>query len=284
MIRFSPHQHQYRSLDPDNQIDWIGITSLIEAFKPPFLSVPQSIKSSKNSRSKWYKMDPERIREIWKRESMRSLTAGSWYHHKTEQTINQDENFIHQDTTLKVIKPTYVGEEKYASSQKLEEGYIYPEHMVYLQTHGVCGQTDRVHILNNLVNIRDYKTSKAIKMEGYTNWEGFTARMLSPLEHLDDCDFVHHSLQLSLYLYTILRHNPLFKPGKLILDHIIFEIESTDEYGYPVYRKDDEGGFIIQDVKEYQVTYLRSEVIQILSFLEENRQVIKDRIKIHKEQ
>lgn len=279
MIKFVQLGHEYSSLDPEKQIDWIGITSLCEAFKPPFKSKEMSIKVSKNPRSKWYKMEPEAIRKAWKGESTRSLDAGTWYHNKEEAVLTKDP--IYEELT--VIKPLIVGGDKYAPSQALLENHIYPEHMVYLFSDGVCGQSDRVEVVNGRVNVRDYKTCKAIKQEGFTNWEGISARMMDPLTHLDDCNFIHYSLQLSLYLYIILKHNPHLKPGKLTLDHIVFEMESEDEFGYPIYKRDSEGGFLIQEVIPYDVTYLRSEVAQILDFLKTDRELIKNRIKEKKE-
>lgn len=278
MIRFTPHPHSYQSIDPAHSYDWIGITSLVHAFQPPFDPVAQSIKASRNSKSKWGGMDPGHIRDIWKKESDRSLSMGSWYHDKTETAILSSS---HHDN-LTVIKPITAGKDRLAPDQHLENNTLYPEHLVYLQSHGICGQTDRVDVTNHHINIRDYKTSKVIKTEGFTNWEGISARMLEPLSHLDECNFVHYSLQMSLYLYMVLKHNPQFLPGKLTLEHVIFEQDSLDEYGYPVYKKDVNGDPVIKEVKPYSIAYLKSEVISILNFLNENRELIKQRIENNK--
>ncbi len=275
MIQFAELNHSYSSIDPSNKIDWIGVSTLISHFKPGFDPVAGSIKASRNPKSKWYGLDPVKIQQIWKGESARSLEMGTWYHGKTEKGILSSDTFQDQDKSYSVIKPIVKDNIKYAPVQTLQEGHIYPEHMVYLQSEGICGQTDRVDVFNNLVNIEDYKTSKVIKQEGFKNWEGITARMKDPLSHLDDCSLVHYTLQMSLYLYMILKHNPLLKPGKLTLKHIIFELESEDQYGYPVYAKDANGEFIIKEIKPYEVPYLKVEVISILNFLKEYREPVK---------
>lgn len=282
MIRFNQADHQYTSIEPWESVDWISVTSFVHAFQPPFDPVAQSIKASRNHRSKWYGIPPDKIRSIWKGESDRSLSMGSWYHNKTEAQILSSPKFRQDNTDLSVMKPVYVGEEKVASSQKLDNNAVYPEHLIYSISDGLCGQSDRVEVINNRVNIRDHKTSKVIKTEGFANWEGITAKMLDPVSHLDDCNFVHYSLQLSLYLYMALRHNPQLLPGDLILEHVIFEQESEDEYGYPVYKTAPGGGYIIKEVKPYKVSYLKAEVQSMLSHLRENRELVKSIIEINK--
>ncbi|BCV02204.1 MAG: hypothetical protein CM15mV51_0180 [uncultured marine virus] len=67
---------------------------------------------------------------------------------------------------------------KIAPKQKLEEG-LYPEHLVYLKSVGLCGQADLVEIINGTINITDYKTNKQIKEKGFKNWEGITSKMFN---------------------------------------------------------------------------------------------------------
>lgn len=282
MIRFIQDSHQYISVEPSQSVDWIGISHLVHAFTPPFDPVPASIKCSRNPRSKWYGIDPIEIRAAWEGESNRSLIAGTWYHNKEEDRITASPTYKDNGTTLNVSKPVIINGEKHAPVQTLQEGFIYPEHLAYLQSEGICGQTDKVQVTNQRVSIEDYKTYKIVKEEGFRNWEGITQRMLDPISHLDDCNLVHASLQMSLYLYMILKHNPLLKPGTLTLRHIIFEQESQDKYGYPIYKTDDRGDFIIKEIKPYNIPYLKVEVISILSYLKENRELIKSKINVGK--
>lgn len=55
-----------------------------------------------------------------------------------------------------------------------------------------------------------------------------------PLSHLGDHNFNHYALQLSIYMYIVLKHNHNLKPGKLQIHHVLFEIEDRDSYGYPM--------------------------------------------------
>lgn len=156
-----------------------------------------------------------------------------------------------------------------APLQKLDPG-VYPEHMVYLKSAGLCGQSDLVEVVNDKVNIIDYKTNKEIKMKGYTNWEGITEKMLLPVNSLDDCHFNHYALQLSIYMYIILKHNPKLKPGKIFIHHVKFEIEREDNWGYPIGKKDENGDPIVKEVTVIPIPYLIDEVQAVIHYMKDN--------------
>jgi len=174
-----------------------------------------------------------------------------------------------EGVTIPVIKPIYIDNAKHAPVQRLTEG-IYPEHLTYLKSAAVCGQADRIEVVKNHVHVIDYKTNKEIKKKSFVNWEGISQKMLGPCKHLDDCNFNHYALQLSIYMYIILKHNPHYLPGKLVIHHIIFEKESEDEFGYPILKKNEAGENIVKEVIPYDVPYLKEEVINMLNYIKEN--------------
>lgn len=272
-VTFKENDHSYHSIDPNEQINWIGATTLIGQFKKPFDPISQSIKSSKNSKSKWFKMDPEDIQVAWKTEGKRADGLGNWYHSQRETDLISLDTITRDGIPIPIIRPIITDGIKYAPDQRLTEG-IYPEHFVYLKSAGICGQSDRVEVVKDTVSVYDHKTSKEIKSQGFKHWDGTIERMLSPLSHLDDCSLVHYTLQLSLYLYMILKHNPFLKPGKLELSHVTFEEEGKDKYGYPVHRVVD-GEPVVKEVKPYRVPYMKNEVIAIINWLDENRDKLK---------
>ena len=141
--------------------------------------------------------------------------------------------------------------------------------MVYLKSASICGQADRVEVVNGFVNVYDYKTNKEIKVESYINWEGVSDKMLDPLSHLDDCNLNHYNIQLSLYMYIILKHNPRLKPGKLIIEHIKFKEAGKDAYDNRVVFYDTFGEPVVEEVVQYDLPYLKSEVINIINYLKD---------------
>ena len=274
MIVFNADDHSYRSID-DSNIDWISVTTLVSHFKKPFDAKKTAEKVSKNKNSKWFGIDPVIIQQIWNNEGDRSTTLGTWYHNQREDDLCSLSSIEREGITVPVFKPSELDNgKKLAPSQKLETG-IYPEHMVYLKSAGICGQSDLVEVVNGHVNIIDYKTNKEIKMESYVNWEGVSDKLLPPLDTLDDCHFYHYALQLSIYMYIILKHNPKLKPGKIFIHHITFEVEREDNWGYPISKLDENGDPLVKQVNPIHVPYLVDEVIAVIHYLNDNRHKIK---------
>jgi len=269
-IIFTADDHSYKSLNPEENINWTSVTTVVSAFKQPFNAKQMAEKSSKKKGSKWHGIDPVIIQQIWTNEADRSTTLGTWYHNQREDDICSLASIEREGVTVPVFKPS--GENhgmRTAPSQKLDPG-VYPEHMVYLKSAGLCGQSDLVEVVNGKVNIIDYKTNKEIKTKGFTNWEGITQMMSQPVNNLEDCHLNHYALQLSIYMYIILKHNPKLKPGRIFVHHVTFEVEGEDKWGYPISKKDDTGSPIIKEVIPLSLPYLVDEVIGLLHYIKEN--------------
>ena len=274
MIVFNAEDHSYKSVD-DNKINWISVTTLVSYFKNAFDANAVAKKVSKNKRSKWFGLEPKIIKEIWSNEAKRATDLGSFYHDQRESDLCSFASIEREGVNIPVFKPIEADKgTKFSPSQKLEPG-VYPEHMVYLRSKGICGQSDLVEVVNGKVNIIDYKTNKEIKTKSFVNWEGISEKMITPITNLDDCNFNHYALQLSIYMYIILKHNPKLKPGKIFLHHISFEIEDKDKWGYPISKKDENGEPIVKDVDVISVPYLIDEVLSIFYFLNDNKDKIK---------
>jgi len=269
-IVFNAEDHSYKSIDGAEGINWTSVTTLISSLKKPFDAKAIAAKVTKNKRSKWYGIEPKTIEQIWKNEADRAVTLGTYYHNQREADLCSLASIEREGVTVPVISPS--GEHdgiRYAPLQKLDPG-VYPEHMVYLKSAGICGQSDLVEVVNGKVNIIDYKTNKEIKTESFVNWEGISEKLLTPVDHLDDCNFNHYALQLSIYMYIILKHNPKLKPGRIFIHHITFEQEGEDKYGYPIAAKDSDGNPIVKEVKPIAVPYLVDEVISILHYIKDH--------------
>lgn len=272
-IIFNAADHSYKSIDAED-IQWTSVTSLLSNFKKPFDAERIAAKVSKQSKSKWYGIPPEKILELWKAEADRATTLGTFYHNQREADLCSLSSLELEGIPIPIYKPIEEAGLKKAPEQKLTDG-VYPEHMVYLKSAGICGQSDLVEVVNSKVNIIDYKTNKEIKTESFKNWEGISDKMLTPLSHLDDCNFNHYALQLSIYMYIILKHNPKLKPGKIFIHHILFEVEGQDEFGYPITRYTSEGDPMVKDVIQMEVPYLKDEVITLINWLYDNRDKLK---------
>lgn len=273
ILRFVPEEHKYTSIKEDGT-EWLSATSFISNFKQPFDADKIAAKSAKNKKSKWYGMTTDEIKLAWKNEANRATSLGTWYHNCREKDICELLNMERHGEIVPIVKPVELEGIKYSPDQKLKDG-IYPEHLVYLKSAGICGQSDLVEVINGEVHITDYKTNKEIKTESYTNWEGRSQKMFPPLSHLDDCNLNHYALQLSLYMFMILKHNPNLKPGTLTIHHVIFEEVGKDKFGNPITALDSIGNPVVKDIVQYDLPYLKKEIISLIHWLEDNRHKLK---------
>ena len=268
-IIFKEDGHSYESIEEDN-IQWLSVTSLVSKFKPKFDKEGQAKKSAKNKNSKWYGMTVVQIIEAWDNETNRAINLGNFYHNQRESDMLDFKTIERNGTEIPIIKPLVNNDGiKLAPEQKLSDG-LYPEHLVYLKSVGICGQADVVEIVDGFININDYKTNKEIKEKGYTNWEGITSKMYKPINHLDDCNLNHYSLQLSIYAYIIKKHNPSLKIGRLTIQHVKFKQIGEDANGYPI-NEHYNGEPILDEIKMYEVPYLKDEVNSLIMWLKDNK-------------
>ncbi len=271
-LQFTAETHKYETIkDPARK--WISATGILKLFTEPFDQEAVALACSKKKKSKWYGMIPRKIIELWDKESKRATDLGSWYHDQREEGVASCETVRRNGIDLPVVRPIMEGDLKLSPNQSITPG-IYPEHFVYLKSAMMCGQADRVEVVGNVVNVYDYKTNKKLK-EAYTNWEGKTKMMQGPLAHIEDSDLMHYALQLSIYMYIIIKHNPKLRPGSMFIYHIQFEEEGKDDYGYPITKYTDKGDPIVKEVVQIPVPYLKDEVISIIHYLSDNRHKLK---------
>lgn len=269
-VKFFSKDHKYESLDPIDNINWISVTSLIHKFKEPFDVIAKSESCAKGNNPKYKGKTAEQIRELWKNENTRAINLGSWYHDQREKDLLSCNTLTRNSSVLPIINPCMDGEIKVAPSQSLIEG-VYPEHLVYLKSVGICGQADRVEVYDNKIHVFDYKTNKEIKKSGFKGKNGKVSKMLPPLSHLDDCNFNDYALQLSTYMYIMHKQNFHLDVGMMQINHIIFEIDGSDENGNPIVAVNSLGDPIVSKVIPYDVPYLKNEVIAMFKHIQESK-------------
>jgi hypothetical protein len=269
-VKFYSEKHKYESVDPIDNINWVSATSLIHKFKEHFDAIKMSEVCSKGKNPKYKGKTPEEIRELWAQENKRAINLGSWYHDQREKDLLSCNTLTRNNNVLPIITPLMDGEVKLAPSQALIEG-VYPEHMVYLKSIGVCGQADRVEVYDNQIHLFDYKTNKEIKKEGFKEYNGKVKKMRPPLSHLDDCNFNDYALQLSIYMYIMHKHNFHLDIGMMQINHILFEIEKHDEQGNPIVCVDALGDPVVSKIIPYDVPYLKNEVIAMFKHIQQTK-------------
>jgi hypothetical protein len=273
MIKFIEDGHSYNNIDPNDNFEWVSVTKLVGQFKEPFDGPNVAEKCSKGKNPKYKGKSPKEILAMWDKENKRATNLGSWYHNQRERAILDCNTITREGIELPIISPLVEGKVKIAPEQSLIEG-LYPEHFVYLRSASICGQADRVEIVGDRVDVYDYKTNKEVKTRGHEFWDGTRKMMLGPLKHLEDCEINHYALQLSIYMYIILKHNYNLNPGIMQIHHVEFEIDEYDKNGFPIHALDPIGEPIVKTVNRIDLPYLKKEVINILKWLKENKQIV----------
>ena len=85
----------------------------------------------------------------------------------------------------------------------------------------VSGQIDLLIVDGLDITIIDWKTNQKIdKQSFYDKNRKSNVMMKHPLNNLQDCNFNHYQLQLSLYAYMLQQINPLYNIKHLKIVHI----------------------------------------------------------------
>lgn len=239
MIRYTDSDHKYSVSGKQ----YISATTLISKFKgiTDWQDVAEKY-AKKNGETAQFWLDK------WNSKKDNACNIGSRFHKKKEDTLVAGFKEIDSDTREPL---TY-------SLEDLEDG-DYAEVILWLEEFSVAGQADRIILeskgLKRYATVRDYKTNEKIDLESYKHPRTGYKMMQGCLKHLQDCNYVHYQLQLSLYAY-ILEVNG-FIPRELIIEH------------YPLRREDGEVDYE-QEPVIYKLPYLRKEIIDMLKHYKKN--------------
>ena len=142
------------------------------------------------------------------------------------------------------------------SSNKILPGqYVLPEILISrISPDGelrIAGQADLVIVDGNEFSVLDFKTSKEIKKNGFFDQKKKKkAKMHYPLNNLDDTNYWHYTLQLSLYAWIIEKNNPEMKcKGLFLLHHDHKDKKTTYKLDY---LKDDVQRMLIHYRKQIE--------------------------------
>lgn len=216
-MQFFEDDHKY----VNNSETYISVSTLLKKLEPQKDWDDIAKKYAKKNN-----LSVAEVKAMWELEKNNSIVRGKRYHAISEaQDLKSEFAAVFSDPSSSpraVFAPEIINGIKIGGPQTLEEG-IYPELLVWLNSLKIAGQIDRCEIVNNTVNIIDYKTNKKIETTSFVNRQGLSEKMLFPCSHLDNCNYYKYALQLNFYAYIVLRNNPYYTLGKMILKHIKFE-------------------------------------------------------------
>ena len=176
-----------------------------------------------------------RILREWKTKNLNSQEKGTALHKQKEIESYKKGVEVLGGTNIKGVVRQQYSQDIYS----LEDGF-YPELLLYNNYLKIAGITDKTWLttINGIryIDIDDYKTNGKITTNNKFQ------KMLSPINHLDDCNYIHYNLQVSMYAFLLEECG--FKVRNLRFTHV----------------QDNEDDII------YKVKYLRNELVQMLNF------------------
>jgi len=192
-IRFVEDSHTYY-VDGSSE-GYISSTTLVHKLFEKFDAdkvISKMRKSYRWKSSPYYGMTDEEIKEKWNNNRDCAASSGTKMHENIENYYNQQEHSTEgkEFSLFKLFEDDHKDLKPYRS-----------EWCVFDEEAKVSGSIDMVYEDpddSSKLIIGDWKRSKEIKFEN--KWQ----KGISPhTSHLDDCNFVHYSLQLSMYKYIL---------------------------------------------------------------------------------
>jgi hypothetical protein len=242
-ITFDPSKHTYTGKDGN---DFLSVTRLIGCVKQPFDRDGISMAMARNMSKELgipVKEAQGKILAEWDDKLKSSEDHGNFVHNNLEnfhRGMSYDRKIQPVINALKVLWNNYYR--------------TFPEQVVYDRESLVAGMVDlpiQRRKTSNVIDFFDYKTyeSKGMQFDsvGRKNdkWKHYDRFLLPPLDHIEDCNYNHASLQLSLYARISEKHG--IQPGRL---GIIFIDTDLSVYLYPVPYMKMEADILLKHAKQ----------------------------------
>lgn len=207
-----------------------SVTGLLDYYKPKF------------DTEKWAKiksndlgLTPDEIKADWKQNNLYSTTLGTILHQYIDNYYN-NKIIPYNKTDVEVS----LGREKHIQLrttlakliQQFNNFYNYNKHIIPVRNEivvgdiadtKICGTVDMLAYNDNTkeFEIYDFKTNKSFN---YT--KKFNETLKPPLSHLDNCEYICYSLQLSLYKYFVEKYTDI----KISKNYVIWFNAKNDDY------------------------------------------------------
>ncbi len=220
-VIFEPIYHTYTHKETKEQ--FISVSKKIGKFKPKFDEFGHIVAAVARKENKTV----AEVKQEWKEKADISIVRGNNIHNFLEALINDFELPL-EDNSEETLHNLAEALEVYNSFVTTLEGKLLTEVLVYDEELKLAGQSDLLEVLEDgSINLYDWKSNKSIELETKYN-----TKMLGALSHLDDCNYIHYTLQLNSYRMMLEKKG--YKVNKLTLIHInngftLYEIPKCDE-------------------------------------------------------
>jgi len=196
-IVFEEKNHSYFV---DGDPNYISVTTAIKEFFPKFdsdLVISKMKKSNNWSKSAYFGMEDADIKKQWRDKADLAANLGTLLHASIENYYNNIDQII--DPRIEKEYGQFLRFRDFIKENRPELEPYRTEWCVYNEDYHISGsidmifkdkETDELHIF-------DWKRTPDMKKEN--RWD----TGLAPICHLDDCKFIHYSLQLNIYKFIL---------------------------------------------------------------------------------
>lgn len=236
-LQFIPDTHTYQLVEKP-ELKFTSVSKLIEHVKQPF---DKDFWSEKKAKEKG--ITKEEMLAEWAETNRIALEKGTKYHNEYEQKLLQGKR-THPSIETDGIKQAH-------DLTQLQPG-VHPELIIYNLRYGIVGTADIVELYEDKTfDIKDHKTNRKLEFESFKKFDPIykdrrPVMMLTPLQHLQDANGIHYTLQLSLYAYMLEQFG--YKCNSLTIHHVIFD------------------GNEPCNIVDYPLEYMKKEVINLLNW------------------
>jgi len=226
-IVFDEEPHVYYVHGDSNNT---SVTTLVHKYFPKFnadLVISRMMRSKNWPNSAYYPKTAEEIKEQWNQTGLDATTKGT-YLHKSIEAFYNNQPVMDNDT------PEYAMFLKFYEDHKELLEAFRTEWEIYDEDHKIAGSIDMVfkNKDDDTYSIYDWKRTKEIKTKN-----AYGGRGTSPLNSFHDCNYVHYSLQLSIYKHILqskygitIRDMYLVCMHPLYEEYIKYEVMDMKEY------------------------------------------------------
>lgn len=259
MIKFIEKSHRY--IDEKDR-DLISVSKFMEKFKEKVDWNKIAERSAKKASSEGEIVTKEDILKKWANKRDKAAEIGTLFHSIREMELIEANSCNFYDNNCQVRIGTTDNTYKYSIPiNNLENNSVYPELMIYDEEHMICGQSDKVIVVDNFIHIWDFKTDAEITFKGFSNKWTSARKLLKPLDHLDDCNGNIYSIKMSMYMYMLWKANKgRFKPGDIMIEHVHLK-RDPDNDNLPVL---ENGRPVVLKIEQIKLPYRKKEVIAML--------------------
>lgn len=210
--------------------NYFSITRLVKSFFSDFDAdavIQKMMQSVKWPQSQYYGMTPTQIKKLWSDRGTKAAADGTHMHKCIEDQYVLKKEWSEDIPECQQFKRFQSDHQNWVPYHMELDINITDEHLTDYNAREFMlrGIIDAIFLdeNDNLILV-DWKRCKDMKLDN--RWQSGKP----PIEHLDDCNYNHYSLQLNFYKFMIQRMLPTETVSQMVLVSFSPELDSYQKF------------------------------------------------------